>query len=225
MSPRSNRIKLSLAQDIVYNASKARIRTPKSILFPSIIKTLTNNTERINFVNKLGLGVSYSLLMEAHTENAYHIVEKQMKSGCVIPRNCRAELFSVYIADNIDRCEETLNGYGTTHKVNNVLIQQGGHFQKEVLCNSPKRKRGRRSFKPITTEELPMYVSSKRKGPGMLSFPQNDEKDFLLADREKEIFSFFVLAKRAEAPTHALNWVLCVRTRVDVKPAITVKTY
>ena len=87
-----------------------RVKTPKSILLPSILKTLTNNTEIINMVNRLGHGISYTLLMEIQTENAYMIVDQQMQSGCLLPINCQKEVFTIYVADNIDRKEETLSG-------------------------------------------------------------------------------------------------------------------
>ena len=48
--------------------------------------------------------------MEIQTENAYMIVDQQIQSGCVLPINYLKEVFSIYVADNIDRKEETLSG-------------------------------------------------------------------------------------------------------------------
>jgi len=61
-------------------------------------------------INRLGHGISYTALMEIQTENAYMIVDQQMQSGCVLPVNCQKEVFTIYVADNIDRNEETLSG-------------------------------------------------------------------------------------------------------------------
>ena len=105
-SSRTNRFRYSLGQDIIYAATKGRVRTHKSILLPYVVKTFTNNTELINILNRLGYGVSYSLLMEAQTENAFQILDEQV-SGCIIPKECQADTFSIYVADNIDRNEET----------------------------------------------------------------------------------------------------------------------
>ena len=55
---------MSLGQDLVYNVSNGRIRTPKSVFFPYKYKMLTNDTELINMVNRLGQGICYSLLEE-----------------------------------------------------------------------------------------------------------------------------------------------------------------
>ena len=61
-------IRYSMAQDIVYNLNHGRVKTPKSVLLPSVFKTLTNNTEIINIINRLGHGVSYSILSQMPTE-------------------------------------------------------------------------------------------------------------------------------------------------------------
>ena len=79
LNSRSARLRLSLAQDIVYIVTEGRVKTPKSVLLPSNIKQLTNNTEIINTIHRLGHGVSYSILSEMHTENAYHIQDQQLE--------------------------------------------------------------------------------------------------------------------------------------------------
>ena len=109
MCSRLARLKFSVAQNI-YIVSEGRIRTPKSILLPTMVKTLTNCTELINILNRLGHGVSYSLLMESQTENAFKILEEQIESGYIIPKDCQKEKFTIFVADNIDRMEETLSG-------------------------------------------------------------------------------------------------------------------
>ena len=83
MSSRQARLKHSIAQDIVNIVSNGKVKTPKSLLLPSIIKQLTNNTEIINIVQKLCRSVSYSILNEMPTENAY-IVHGQQENDDVI---------------------------------------------------------------------------------------------------------------------------------------------
>ena len=78
-----------------YTATKVRVRTPENILLPSIVKTLTNNTELINILNRLGHGVSYSLFMEAQTENTFQILDEQVVSGCIIAKQCQPDTFSI----------------------------------------------------------------------------------------------------------------------------------
>ena len=109
ISSRHARSRHSLAKDIVYIVTKGRIKTPKSVLLPSIIKQLTNNTELINTIYRLGHAVSYSILTEMHTENAYNIQDHQQED-VILPLDSRKEAFTIYVADNIDRKEETLSG-------------------------------------------------------------------------------------------------------------------
>ena len=46
-SNRSARITLSLVQDIVYSVTEGKVKTPKSVLLPTVVKQLTDNTEII----------------------------------------------------------------------------------------------------------------------------------------------------------------------------------
>ena len=48
--------------------------------------------------------------MEAETENAYKIYERQLNNDCITPKKCKKNTFTIFVADNIDRNEETLSG-------------------------------------------------------------------------------------------------------------------
>ena len=69
----SSRTKLKhlVIQNIVYTISNSKVKKPKRLLYLSIIKQLTNNTEIINIVHTLNHSISYSILNETHTENTY----------------------------------------------------------------------------------------------------------------------------------------------------------
>ena len=105
-----DRLKLSIMQDLVYKVTRGRVKTPKNVLLPSIVKDLTNNTELINILNKLGHGVFYSLLMEIQIQEAYRISEQELNEEMIIPEHCLTEQFTIFVADNIDLQEETLSG-------------------------------------------------------------------------------------------------------------------
>ena len=100
----------TLSTRSLYAVTNVKIKTPKSILLPTMIKSLPNNTELINVLNRLGHSISYSTLMESQTENAFQILDYQLRSGCIIPEECQADSFTIFVADNIDRNEETLSG-------------------------------------------------------------------------------------------------------------------
>ena len=59
-----------------------------------------------------------------------------------IPRGAKQGTFTIYVADNVDRLEETLGGFNTTHNVN-ILILQNGKFKEIDFGRGPKCKRYR----------------------------------------------------------------------------------
>ena len=79
-------------------------------------------------------------------------------------------------------------GYRATHKVNSLLIQYTGNFGTDALSNSSRRKHSRRSFQATQNNFENLYVSGKRIGPTTCKLNENEERDLLFADREKEIF-------------------------------------
>ena len=97
MQPKDESLKLSFAQVTVYAVTNGRIKTPKSILLPTLIKSLTNNTEIINVINKLSHGVSFTVLMETHTENAYKILEQQLENTFILLLDCQEEEYTTML--------------------------------------------------------------------------------------------------------------------------------
>ena len=72
---------------------------------------LTNNTEILHLISRLGHGASYTLIEELDTKNAYQLIEKQDQADIISPNGVQKEvLFTMVVADNIDRREETLSG-------------------------------------------------------------------------------------------------------------------
>ena len=115
ISSRTNRLKLSIGQDIVYAVTNGKIKTPKSILHPSVIKSLTNCTELITLNNKLGHGVSDSILEELFTENAFRLIDIS-GNETFIPTSIEEDHFTIAVYDNIDRVEETLQVTSCSHQ-------------------------------------------------------------------------------------------------------------
>ena len=48
--------------------------------------------------------------MEAETENAYKIYKQQLNNDCIIPKKCKKDTLTIFVADNVDHNEETLSG-------------------------------------------------------------------------------------------------------------------
>ena len=103
-------MKQSFTQDLVYAITNGRVKTPKSVLYPYHIKSLTNNTELISITCLLGHGISYSLLEELSTEITYQRLDAVEEGSVYLPEDCKTGTFTIEVEDNIDRLEETLSG-------------------------------------------------------------------------------------------------------------------
>ena len=178
-SERAIRLKNSIAQDIVYAASNGAIKTPKSILFPTVVKALCNNTEVIRIINQYGHGISYSMIEEIETEHALKVINEQKESRVIIPEgitadNCGSPV-ALMIADNIDNLESTLSGSGTSHRVNSILVTRKAteinrEIEEEDEYQCPTKRKCRRSLPPeAIVSEIRDYYGGKRVGPGELT--------------------------------------------------------
>lgn len=85
------------------------------------IKNLTGSAQIVHLMNNFGYSIAYSQLLEVETAMA----EKQLdecENGICLPSNIQPNVFSVFCWDNNDIQEETLNGKGTTHCTNGIVI-------------------------------------------------------------------------------------------------------
>ena len=104
-------MKLSFSQDLIYAITHGKIKTPKSILFPHAIKSLSNNTVLINITHKYVHGISYTILEELDTEYALlQLNRREETGGVILPEGCKERELAIVVADNIDRNKETLSG-------------------------------------------------------------------------------------------------------------------
>ena len=177
------RLKESFAQDIVFCVTNGVIKTPKSVLFPSVVKGICNNTEILKLINKYGHGISYDLLEEIETESALKVISHQGENRVVIPIDLeeieRSTSVGIMIADNIDNLECTLSGSGTSHRVNSILVTErkpeldgehsGEALNEECTYTRPTKKKCKRSLpSDVVARVIPKYYGGKRIGPGEL---------------------------------------------------------
>ena len=107
---KTERIISSLSQDLFYVVPQGKKLTPKSILLPLLFKLLTNNTELIATISRLGHGVSYTKLGEVITEVAYSRIDNNVNGMICLPEKCKHGCFTMLVEDNVDWNEETLTG-------------------------------------------------------------------------------------------------------------------
>ena len=113
------RRRLSIAQDIIFTAHNGNVFTPKHFSLGLTIRHLFGSSKLINILNGLGHCVSYGQVLEHDTA----IAELQLSQGKKIPPGFKEGVFSTFVWDNNDFCEETASGRGTTHNTNGIIIQ------------------------------------------------------------------------------------------------------
>ena len=91
-----------MSQDLFYVVPQGKKLTPKSILLPLLFKLLTNNTELITPISRLGHGVSYTKLGEVITEAAYSRIDNNVNGMICLPEKCKNGCFAMLVEDNID---------------------------------------------------------------------------------------------------------------------------
>ena len=86
------RLVLSFAQDLLYNVSKGRMKTPKHVTLPIAVKNLTGSKEVITLLNRYGHGISYCQVLEIETTLAESHMEAQ-EHGVILPKAICANVF------------------------------------------------------------------------------------------------------------------------------------
>ena len=118
VSERTIRLKNSVAQDIVYAASNKTIKTPTSVLFPTFVNLLCNNTEVIKIINQYdGHCFGCDKVEEIETEYTLKVIDEQKQSRVIIPEgvtanNCDSSV-ALMVGNNIDNLENAMTGSGT----------------------------------------------------------------------------------------------------------------
>ena len=75
-----------------------KIKTPKSILFPYAIKSLTNNAELINITHKYSHGISYTNSGALDTEYAFFQLNRREETCCVVlPKGCKERELAIVV--------------------------------------------------------------------------------------------------------------------------------
>jgi len=160
-SDRVQRLSLSIGQDIISAITNAHVLTPKHILLPRAVKTLTGNVELIKTLNRLGYACSYTRLQEIDTAVCTEKLSSVDEDSPALPSWTHPGIPTVLAFDNIDRQEETLSGGGTSHRVNGIVVQP------QALSCAPERKssvnkKEKRPTTQLPEHQLPIYISTKR---------------------------------------------------------------
>ena len=115
------------ALHIVYCVSGGKTKASRSVLFPTVVKSLCNNVEVVKLINNYRHGISYNLIEEIETEHALMVIIEQKENKVILPNEAFQDdescCVGLMVADNTDNLE-TLAGSGTFHRVNSILVQR-----------------------------------------------------------------------------------------------------
>ena len=112
----------SYGEDLIYGVSGGKQKPPKHILLPYAVKSLTNNVELIQILNRCGHGIAYSQVEKINTVLCHQKLASKSNNDVRLPENIQPHINTTLGWDNIDRLEE-----GTSHRVNGIVVQ-ARHF-------------------------------------------------------------------------------------------------
>lgn len=163
---------LSICQDIVSLTHSGRRDTPKSLALGLTLRHITGSQHISKLLHKFGHCSSYDSVLRYETALAM----KSLGQNDIIPADIKKGVSTILVWDNIDFCEETLTGSGTTHQTNGILIQ---NQSQSPLCDvtsdgdsMPAAKKSRKSraksFNPPPLE-IPAFHLASKQGPQQFS--------------------------------------------------------
>ena len=110
---------LSDAQDMIFIDSNGSKDTTKHVEMAISLRHLTESRTAISMLNRLGHLSSYEKTERIDTAIAESIIAKAEEDGVVLPMNIRPGVFVQAAGDNLDFCEETLDGKRTPQRNGN----------------------------------------------------------------------------------------------------------
>ena len=112
---------ISIAQDLVYIASKGKKFTHKSLALAMATRHITGSVKLVKILHGLGHCVSPATVYKH--DSALALSCNNTDQNLIIPRNINPGSFSTIIWDNND-FNETVSGKGTTHVANGIIVQK-----------------------------------------------------------------------------------------------------
>lgn len=140
----------SLAQDIIYVASRGKTLTPKHVGLGSTIHHATRSKSLVQLLNAAGHCASYETVEKTVTSIAKDEVGRWEANGRVfIPPNLEHGHFTQFAGDNINITVETLDGKGMFNATQYVAFQHGASDKSSLGTNDTRDIGTQRSFGPF----------------------------------------------------------------------------
>ena len=98
----------SFGQDMIFSVTGGRQMSPKHILLPYAVKSLT--VEPIEMLNRFGNGIAYSQIEELNTALCLLKMVTTPENAFPLPDNIQPYTATALAWDKFDRLQETLSG-------------------------------------------------------------------------------------------------------------------
>ena len=157
----------SIAQDLIYAASKGRKFTHKSLALGMTVRNITGSVRLLRILHGLGHTASVATVYKHDTALA---IASSGAQDIIIPRNINPGMFATVVWDNNDFNEETVSGKGTTHVANGIVLQVGNTTLRDrvTVSKSCRTVQAPETYiAPYTTEKKEQYLYVIR----VLAFP------------------------------------------------------
>ena len=190
-------------QDLIFGVACGRVKTPKHILLPHVVKSLTNNVELIQNINRCGHGLSYFQIEEISTALCLQKLASTPENSIALPGNIKPYISTTLAWDNVDRLEETLSGKSTSHRVNGIAIQARyfGPDLPRVDVTPILSKSKKRSIDVVLDKELPIYNAGQRCGPPSRAYVEVTSSDIEANAQKKNLLWLLVRLHATEIQT------------------------
>lgn len=160
--PPLHRKVISLCQDLVFAIGRGKIQTPKSLVLGLALRHLAGNKTISQIISRFGHCSSYDTVLRLETAMA-----RQSQISSSTPHGFQQKVWTTAVWDNIDFCEETISGGGTTHFVNGILVQSP--LNRETLTSPVSGESICRRMKRLPSESVPQetifWNKNMRTGP------------------------------------------------------------
>ncbi|GBM17909.1 hypothetical protein AVEN_108996-1 [Araneus ventricosus] len=211
----------SVAQDLIYISSAGRKQTPKHLSLAMAVRHVTGSARIINMLNGLGHCISHSAVLEYDTE----LAEMQLNSVDCLPVGIVSNKFATFVWDNIDFCEETVTGHGTTHSTNGITVQSkmAGDLDNNIYLKSGQKSKKRKIDPPVN--HIPNYFIGQRCNPEVPEITTCDNKSEKLS-KAKLIDAAYIVAKlpaKDKEPLPGWTGFNCMLERENIPNVTTIR--
>ena len=199
----------SLCQDLVYNRSKGKIQTPKSLALAISVRQISGCSGLISMLNGLGHCVSLSSTMAYDTS----LAQLTINTSDNIPRDFVANEPINLVYDNIDFQE---NIKEQTHVTNGIITQKISHRNQCASTRVLKIEKSLRTL-PVPQSDILPFVIGRKKTPRFTVLDRMKSSSTKTSSREmaKKFDLAYVLLKMVPSDETVLpgwtgfNTILC----------------